>query len=61
MTRIQYPRYINGIGKEKPFTADEIKRGVHTLWIDLVCQHCKYTIALSSFMGNEDKCPKCGR
>lgn len=49
----QYPK-----NSEEGFTADEIKRGIHTLYMDVECPHCGkwQSVAQTGYMGGPCIC-----
>jgi ribosomal protein S27E len=55
-----YPK-SDGKRGDQGFTADEIRRGIHTLYMDVVCPYCgkEQTVAQTGFIGGP--CGRCGR
>lgn len=44
------------------FSRDDIRRGLHTLYIDLECSKCGYTISFANSNGNTSMpCPQCAK
>lgn|GEM_PF-3074244 len=56
----QYPKH-NGTEEERGFTADEIRRNVHVLFIDVTCEECGkvQSVAMAGSIDN-GKCIRCG-
>ena len=62
MRRKQYPNH-NGPEEERGFTAEEIRRGFHLLYVDLECPHCGFVVSLANLRSkssDEALCPRCG-
>ena len=53
----QYPKH-NGPEEDRGFTADEIRRGEHTLYIDVECEECGKVQSFA--MSPNGICIKCG-
>ena len=59
MYRRQYPKH-DGAEQDRGFTVDEIRRGLHLVYIDLECPHCGYIVSLANHRRRESVCPRCG-
>ena len=57
---IQYPKH-NHDEEQRGFTADEIRRGIHTLFIDYECSHCGKVQSLANMGGQGAPCIRCGK
>lgn len=53
-------RLYQGTKNGDGFTADEIKRGIHTLYMDVTCPWCKkeQPVAMTGYIGGP--CVRCG-
>lgn len=55
-----YPK-PNGSEAERGFTAEEIRRNIHTIFIDVECESCgKIQTAASAGSVTNGRCIKCG-
>jgi len=55
----QYPKYDAPEG-ERGFTEEEIKRGLHALYIDVTCEDCGKVQSAAQANGTDGHCIKCG-
>lgn len=56
-----YPKHFSEIDQDAGFSAEEIKRGVHWLYADIECPHCRklQTVANTGYLGGPCIC--CGK
>lgn len=59
MNITQYPK-ANGPEESRGFSADEIRRGIHTLYMDVTCPQCgkEQSVAQTGYIGGP--CCRCG-
>ena len=57
---VQYPK-SHGPEESRGFSADEIRRGINTLYMDITCPHCgkEQSVAQTGYMGGP--CCRCGK
>lgn len=42
---------------EEGFTKEEMRRNIHTIWIDLECSDCGKVVSLANNNGDSNPCP----